>query len=66
MAETLRQAIDATTPAILRARGSLKWTAPGPAFGSGGPGAFRLNFATPQPILTEMVEHIAAALNLGS
>jgi cystathionine beta-lyase len=34
----------------------------GPAFGDGGPGAFRLNFATPQPILTEMVEHIAAAL----
>jgi cysteine-S-conjugate beta-lyase len=38
----------------------------GPAFGDGGPGAFRLNFATPQPILTEMVERIAAALNLGS
>src|SRR6516165_3886394 len=38
----------------------------GPAFGDGGPGAFRLNFATPQPILTEMVEHIAAALNEGS
>jgi cystathionine beta-lyase len=37
----------------------------GPAFGDGGPGAFRLNFATPQPILTEMVEHIAAALGDG-
>jgi cysteine-S-conjugate beta-lyase len=34
----------------------------GPAFGDGGAGAFRLNFATPQPILTEMAEHIAAAL----
>jgi cystathionine beta-lyase len=34
----------------------------GPAFGDGGPGAFRLNFATPQPILTEIVERIAAAL----
>ncbi|MGO9082728.1 MAG: MalY/PatB family protein, partial [Streptosporangiaceae bacterium] len=34
----------------------------GPAFGAGGAGAFRLNFATPQPILTEMVERIAAAL----
>jgi cysteine-S-conjugate beta-lyase len=34
----------------------------GPAFGDGGPGAFRLNFATPQPILTEMVERVAAAL----
>ena len=35
----------------------------GPAFGAGGPGSFRLNFATPQPILTQMVEHITAALH---
>jgi cysteine-S-conjugate beta-lyase len=35
----------------------------GPAFGLGGAGAFRLNFATPQPILTEMVERMAAALD---
>jgi cystathionine beta-lyase len=35
----------------------------GPAFGAGGDGAFRLNFATPQPILTEMIERLAAALN---
>ena len=35
----------------------------GPAFGAGGAGSFRFNFATPQPILTEMVERIAAALN---
>jgi cysteine-S-conjugate beta-lyase len=34
----------------------------GPAFGLGGPGSFRLNFATPQPILTEMVERAAAVL----
>ena len=34
----------------------------GPAFGAGGAGAFRFNFATPHPILTEMVERIAAAL----
>ena len=34
----------------------------GPAFGDGGPGSFRLNFATPRPILTEIVERIAAAL----
>ena len=27
----------------------------GPAFGTGGAGAFRFNFATPQPILSEMV-----------
>ena len=35
----------------------------GPACGDGGAGSFRLNFATPQPVLTEMVEHVAAALN---
>jgi len=34
----------------------------GPAFGTGGAGSFRFNFATPQPILAQMVEHIAAAL----
>src|ERR1700689_691352 len=34
----------------------------GPAFGAGREGAFRLNFATPQPILTEMVERMAAVL----
>jgi cysteine-S-conjugate beta-lyase len=35
----------------------------GPAFGAGGAGAFRFNFATPQPILAEMVERIAAVLD---
>jgi cysteine-S-conjugate beta-lyase len=35
----------------------------GPAFGAGGAGAFRLNFATPQSIMTEMVERIAAVLD---
>ena len=35
----------------------------GPAFGDGGAGAVRLNFATPQPVLAEMVERVAAALN---
>jgi cystathionine beta-lyase len=34
----------------------------GPAFGDGGAGAFRFNFATPQPILTTMVERMAAVL----
>jgi cystathionine beta-lyase len=34
----------------------------GPQFGAGGEGAFRLNFATPQPVLTQMVERIAQAL----
>jgi cysteine-S-conjugate beta-lyase len=35
----------------------------GAAFGAGGAGGFRFNFATPQPILTEMVERIAAVLD---
>jgi cystathionine beta-lyase len=34
----------------------------GPAFGDGGAGSFRLNFATPRPVLTEMIERIAAVL----
>jgi cysteine-S-conjugate beta-lyase len=34
----------------------------GPAFGAGGPGCVRLNFATPQPVLREMVERMAYAL----
>jgi cysteine-S-conjugate beta-lyase len=37
----------------------------GPAFGAGGEGSFRFNFATPQPLLTEMIERIAAVLNAG-
>lgn len=37
----------------------------GPAFGPGGEGAFRLNFATPQPVLAEMMDRIAAALSAG-
>jgi cysteine-S-conjugate beta-lyase len=35
----------------------------GPAFGDGGAGSFRFNFAAPQPVLGEMVERIASALN---
>src|SRR5215469_17816873 len=34
----------------------------GPAFGPGGEGSVRFNFATPQPVLGEMVGRIAAAL----
>jgi cysteine-S-conjugate beta-lyase len=37
----------------------------GPAFGTGGAGSFRFNFATPQPILAEMVGQIAAVLTGG-
>jgi cystathionine beta-lyase len=34
----------------------------GPAFGDGGPGSFRFNFATPHAILAEIIERAAAAL----
>src|SRR5262249_49550507 len=34
----------------------------GPECGPGGEGSFRFNFATPQPVLAEMIERIAAAL----
>jgi cysteine-S-conjugate beta-lyase len=34
----------------------------GPRFGDGGAGSFRLNFATPHPVLAEIVEHVAAVL----
>jgi cystathionine beta-lyase len=34
----------------------------GPAFGDGGAGSFRFNFATPQPILADLVERMADAL----
>jgi cystathionine beta-lyase len=37
----------------------------GPAFGAGGDGAFRFNFATPHAILAEMVQRIAAVLAPG-
>jgi cysteine-S-conjugate beta-lyase len=35
----------------------------GPAFGLGGAGGFRFNFATPRPILAEMLERVAEVLN---
>ncbi len=35
----------------------------GPRFGDGGAGSFRFNFATPQPVMAEMIERIAGVLN---
>jgi cysteine-S-conjugate beta-lyase len=35
----------------------------GPAFGDGGAGSFRFNFATPQPVIVEMIERIASVLS---
>jgi cystathionine beta-lyase len=34
----------------------------GPRFGDGGAGSFRFNFATPQPVMAEMIERIANVL----
>ena len=49
MSGTLRQAIDATTAATLRARGSFKWTAPGPdGFGAA---VAEMDFGAAPPIL---------------
>ena len=61
--------LDCTAMDLPDSPGALVWgrahitVVDGPAFGTGGAGAFRFNFATPQPILATMVEHIAAALN---
>jgi cysteine-S-conjugate beta-lyase len=53
------------SPGTLIAERARVTVVDGPAFGAGGDGAFRLNFATPQPILTEIVERIAGALSAG-
>jgi cystathionine beta-lyase len=47
--------------ALVTSRGQLT-VVDGPAFGDGGAGAFRFNFATPQPVLAEMIGRIGAAL----
>jgi cysteine-S-conjugate beta-lyase len=61
--------LDCTALELPRSPGEIVWDSArvtvvdGPAFGAGGAGSFRFNFATPQPILTEMLERIAGALN---
>jgi cystathionine beta-lyase len=51
------------SPGVLITERARVTVVDGPAFGEGGAGSFRLNFATPQPVLTEMVERIAAVLD---
>jgi cysteine-S-conjugate beta-lyase len=53
------------SPGALIAERARVTVVDGRAFGAGGDGAFRLNFATPQPILTEIIERIAGALSAG-
>ena len=50
------------SPGVLVTERAQVTVVDGPAFGEGGAGSFRLNFATPQPVLTEMIERIAAVL----
>jgi len=49
VAETIREVIDTTTAAMLRARGSYKWTAPGP--GGFGAAVAEMDFGAAPPIL---------------
>jgi cystathionine beta-lyase len=53
--------LDGSPGVLLREQAQIT-VVDGPAFGEGGPGSFRFNFATPQPLLAEMVERAAAVL----
>jgi cysteine-S-conjugate beta-lyase len=53
--------LDGSPGALLREQAQIT-VVDGPAFGEGGPGSFRFNFATPQPLLAEMIERAAAVL----
>src|SRR5216684_4404161 len=58
----LRQAIDTTTVAMLRARGSFKWTAPGPdGFGAA---VAEMDFGAAPPIL-DALAGLSADANFG-
>ena len=58
----LKQAIDATTVAMLRARGSFKWTAPGPdGFGAA---VAEMDFGAAPPIL-DALARLSADANFG-
>src|SRR4030081_3399494 len=59
---TLRHAIDATTVTMLRARGSYKWTAPGPDGVGGGGG--EMDFGAAPPVL-DALAGLSADANFG-
>ena len=62
MPETLRQAIDRTTAATLRARGSFKWTAPGPdGFGAA---VAEMDFGA-APAILDALAALSADANFG-
>ena len=62
MPETLRDAIDSTTVATLRARGSFKWTAPGPD--GLGAAVAEMDFGAAPPILDALAA-LSADANFG-
>ena len=62
MPQTLREAIDRTTAATLRARGSFKWTAPGPdGFGAA---VAEMDFGA-APAILDALDALSAAANFG-
>src|ERR1700723_1026431 len=60
--ETLREVIDATTVTMLRARGSFKWTAPGPD--GLGAAVAEMDFGAAPPIL-DALARLSADANFG-
>ena len=62
MAESLREIIDATTAARLRARRSVKWTAPGP--GGFGAGVAEMDFGA-APAILDALAGLSADANFG-
>ena len=52
-----------TSPGALITERAQVTVVDGPAFGDGGAGSFRFNFATPQPVMAEMIERIAAVFS---
>ena len=62
MSGTLRQAINATTVAMLRARGSFKWTAPGPD--GLGAAVAEMDFGA-APAILDALARLSAAGNFG-
>ena len=62
MAETLREVIDTTTAATLRARGSYKWTAPGP--GGFGAAVAEMDFGA-APAILDALAGLSARADFG-
>src|SRR5215469_8570286 len=60
--QRLRQSIDATTAALLRARGSAKWTVAGP--GGFGAGVAEMDFGAAPPVL-DALARLSADANFG-